>query len=166
MPSRDALAREADAMKRFAIALTRDVDFAVDLVQDCMERALNKWTLRRSGVPLRAWLFSMMRNLHIDGWRRARRSREEPLDSLANPPELPASQEDHAELNALLARVLTLPEEQRVALVLVAVEGFTYREAARMLGVAEGTIMSRISRARQKLREMHDRTGQRLRSVK
>ena len=78
MPTKETLAQEADAMKRYAITLTRDMHTADDLVQDCMERAMRKWTLRREGVPLRAWLFTMMRNLHVDGWRRAKR-RQYPL---------------------------------------------------------------------------------------
>lgn len=165
MPSRDTLAREADAMKRYAIALTGDVHTAEDLVQDCMERALRKWTLRRRGVPLRAWLFTMMRNLHVDGWRRAQRRKTESLETLASPPELPPTQENHVELNRLLARVFDLPEDQRLALLLVSVEGFTYAEAAQTLGVPEGTILSRVSRARAALREATGEAAPKLRSV-
>ena len=166
MPTRDTLAGEADALKRYAITLTRDMSAADDLVQDCMERALRKWTLRREGVPLRGWLFAMMRNLHVDGWRRGRRRATEPLDQVAVLPALLPNQEDHIELNQLLRRVLALPEDQRTALVLVSVEGFTYREAAETLGVPEGTILSRVSRARAALREASGDAFPKLRSVK
>lgn len=166
MPGRDALSREADAMKRYAITLTRDASSADDLVQDCMERALRKWTVRREGVPLRAWLFTIMHNLHIDSWRRSRRHETESLHTLTSSPELPPNQEGHVELNRLLNRVMALPQDQRAALVLVSVEGFTYREAARTLGVPEGTILSRVSRARAALRGEFGEASPKLRSVK
>lgn len=165
MPKQETLAQEADAMKRYAITLTRDMHAADDLVQDCMERALRKWTIRREGVPLRAWLFTMMRNLHVDGWRRAKRSQTESLETMTLQPELPPTQENHVELNRLLNRVMTLPDDQRAALVLVTIEGFTYREAAETLGVPEGTILSRVSRARAALREATGEVAPRLRSV-
>ena len=165
MPTHHALAQEADAMKRYAITLTRDVHTADDLVQDCMERALRKWTMRRAGVPLRAWLFTMMRNLHVDGWRQAKRRQTESLETMTSPPAIPPTQENHVELNRLLARVMSLPDDQRVALILVSVEGFTYREAAQTLGVPEGTILSRVSRARAALRGATAETAPRLRSV-
>jgi len=145
---------ETPALHRYAVTLTRDQSEAEDLVQDCLERALRKWTLRRSSVPLRPWLFRMMRNLHVSRWRRMRKHDNHiHWDEVDTPPEVPASQEDSTELNRLLARMLALPEDQRETLFLVGVEGFTYSEAADILGVAEGTIMSRISRARARLRE-------------
>ncbi|GAB2188195.1 RNA polymerase sigma factor [Roseibium sp. LAB1] len=148
------LLRETQALHRYAVTLTCDQTEAEDLVQDCLERALRKWSLRRSSVPLRPWLFRMMRNLHISRWRRLRRhSNNIDLDKLENQLQAPASQQDSADLNRLLNRMLTLPEDQREALFLVGVEGFTYAEAAAILNVAEGTIMSRISRARARLRE-------------
>lgn len=160
MVSTTQLAAEADAMKRYAIAITGDLGEAEDLVQDCMERALRKWSLRGDTVPLRPWLFRMMRNLHISRWRKSRRHRQTAsLDDLTSPPELAARQDDQVDLNRLLARVMTLPEDQRNALFLVSVEGFTYAEAARALGVPEGTIMSRISRARTVLRRTDNLPG-------
>ncbi|ERP95601.1 hypothetical protein Q669_30435 [Labrenzia sp. C1B10] len=148
------LLRETPALHRYAVTLTCDQAEAEDLVQDCLERALRKWSLRRSSVPLRPWLFRMMRNLHVSRWRRLRRhSNHIDLDDLENQLQAPASQQDSAELKHLLNRMLALPEDQREALFLVGVEGFTYAEAAAILNVAEGTIMSRISRARARLRE-------------
>ena len=94
-----------------------------------------------------------------DGVRRA-------LDHVAVLPALPPNQEDHVELNQLLRRVMALPEDQRAALVLVSVEGFTYREAAETLSVPEGTILSRVSRARAVLREASGDAFPKLRSVK
>ena len=115
--------------------------------------------------PCGAWLFTMMRNLHVDGWRQAKRRQTESLETMTSPPAIPPTQENHVELNRLLARVMSLPDDQRVALILVSVEGFTYREAAQTLGVPEGTILSRVSRARAALRGATAETAPRLRSV-
>ncbi|MBN9672070.1 sigma-70 family RNA polymerase sigma factor [Roseibium aggregatum] len=155
MPDRSQrLLRETEVLHRYAVTLTRDRSDAEDLVQDCMERALRKWTLRQSSVPLRPWLFRMMRNLHVSRWRRTKKhDNQVPLDEMEAPPQVPAAQEGSAELNRLLTRMLNLPAEQREALHLVGIEGCTYAEAAEILGVAEGTIMSRISRARASLRQ-------------
>lgn len=166
MPSRDTLGQEADAMKRYAITLTRNMDDADDLVQDCMERALRKWTLRAAGVPLRGWLFTMMRNLHVDRWRRQKRQAASQGDPESTAPVLPPNQDDHVELNKLLAHVMALPDDQRIALILVSVEGFTYGEAAKTLGVPEGTVLSRVSRARAALRAATGDAAPKLRSVK
>ena len=141
MPSRDTLGQEADAMKRYAITLTRNMDDADDLVQDCMERALRKWTLRAAGVPLRGWLFTMMRNLHVDRWRRQKRQAASQGGPESTAPVLPPNQDDH-------------------------VEGFTYGEAAKTLGVPEGTVLSRVSRARAALRAATGDAAPKLRSVK
>ncbi|HDZ81307.1 MAG TPA: sigma-70 family RNA polymerase sigma factor [Roseobacter sp.] len=110
-------------------------------------------------------IYTMMRNLHVDGWRQAKRRQTESLETMTSPPAIPPTQENHVELNRLLARVMSLPDDQRVALILVSVEGFTYREAAQTLGVPEGTILSRVSRARAALRGATAETAPRLRSV-
>lgn len=154
--SRDTteLGDEADALYRYAVTLTRNRIEADDLVQDCMERALRKWKLRRGSVPLRPWLFRMMRNLHVSRWRRMRRHQgHAQLDEFSAQPPVAGNQEDRVELNRLLTRLMDLPSEQREALVLVTIEGLSYADTARTLGVAEGTVMSRISRARASLRD-------------
>lgn len=162
------LTDEAEALKRYAITITRDMSEAEDLVQDCMERALRKWSLRKADVPLRPWLFRMMRNLHVSRWRKMRRHRYNvSIDDTIIDPALPARQEGHVDLNNLLVRVMALPDDQRAALVLVSIEGFTYSEAGKVLGVPEGTIMSRVSRARARLRDTpHPVSRPKLRTVK
>lgn len=163
----EVLEAELPALRRYALALTRDPTHAEDLVQDCLERALSRWWMRRRSVSIRPWLFRMMRNIHVSQWRRAsRRGTHEAIDDMIDPPAIQAGQEHSAALNRTLAQVNGLPEDQRMPLILVAVEGLTYQEAARVLDIPEGTVMSRISRARARLREIEDGVGQtRLRSV-
>ena len=141
-------------LRRFALALTRDGDRADDLVQDTVERALSRWRLRKPGLPLRPWLFAILRNLHVSGHRRALRQVTldgVDIDGFAAP-------EGVAEGRLELARVLRLlaglPEEQRMAILLVSVEGFSYAEAAGIMKIPQGTLMSRLSRGRKKLREL------------
>jgi RNA polymerase sigma factor (sigma-70 family) len=146
------------ALRRYAHALTRDVGDADDLVQDCLERAIGRWGQRRADGNVRTWLFSILHNLAISRIRQARRrGRPIPLDdappaALAHPP----GQDDavrHGELKRALAR---LPDDQRDVLLLVSVEDLTYAEAAAILGVPVGTVMSRLSRAREGLRNLMD----------
>lgn len=164
MQTNKALISEMPALRRYALTLTRDRASAEDLVQDCIERALRKWPLWQDTVPLRHWLFAMMRNLHVSRWRREHKHQAVELSeteaaSTGRP-------EEHLEARQLMERVMELPEDQREALVLVAVEGFTYREVAEMLGTAEGTILSRVSRARATLRAAEGRPHKpKLRSV-
>lgn len=140
------------ALRRYAYALTRDTETADDLVQDCLERALSRWRLHRAGGDLRAWLFAILRNLFIDRYRVARR-RGEPaqLDEISTA--LPPMQEAMLGVGDILAALDRLPEEQRSLLLLVGVEDLSYEEAAKVLGVPIGTIMSRLSRARERLRK-------------
>ncbi len=140
------------SLRRYAYALVRDHDAADDLVQDTLERALSRWILRRDGGDLRAWLFTILRNLHLDAYRRGRRQGTHvPLD-LAPMPGVAATQDNAMEAQDVLAALDQLPEEQKSLLLLVGVEDFSYEAAARLLGLPLGTVMSRLSRGRQKLR--------------
>ena len=150
------------ALRRYAHALLREREAADDLVQDTLERALAAWSGRRRDGDLRAWLFAIERNLYLARLRRrGRRGAHlgaEALDSLADPapdPEATLAARD------VLAGLDGLPEEQRSVLLLVAVEDLTYAEAARVLDVPVGTVMSRLSRARERMRGYMDtgRTG-------
>jgi len=159
---------EIPALRRYATALVRDPAGAEDLVQDCLERALARRHLWRRPGHLRAWLFTLMRRIHSNQARALYRRPtavaldEERATSVAR--DDPASR---AELEQVLTAIDALPAEQREVLILVAVEGLRYREAATVLGVAAGTIMSRLARARERLRMLRagDRE-QRLRRVK
>ncbi|WP_370674705.1 sigma-70 family RNA polymerase sigma factor [Pleomorphomonas sp. PLEO] len=155
------------ALRRYARALTRNTDQADDLVQDCLERAITKQSLWRPIGPLRPWLFKIMINLYRNDRRRQRNSLEqEPLDVLPFEPSSPATQGARLALAETAAALQRLPAEQREALLLVALEGMSYAEAASALDIPQGTLMSRIARAREALRTMVDGTGPRLRSVK
>ncbi|HEY2876820.1 MAG TPA: sigma-70 family RNA polymerase sigma factor [Reyranella sp.] len=140
------------ALRRYAFALLRDRDRADDLVQDTLERALSRWLLRRADGDVRAWLFTILRNLHVGRWRSERRRSTVDLDETAVG--VPARQEAALEVHDVLAAIDQLPEEQKSLLLLVGVEDFSYDDAARILGMPIGTVMSRLSRARQRLRAL------------
>ncbi|WP_201837130.1 sigma-70 family RNA polymerase sigma factor [Microvirga zambiensis] len=144
------------ALRRYAWALLRDDEGADDLVQDTLERAIGRWSQRRDG-DLRAWLFAIQRNLFLNGLRQ-RRSRgahvgDEALNDLPAPGTSP---ENHASLHDILVGLDALPEEQRSILLLVGVEDLSYEQAAKVLDVPIGTVMSRLSRARARLRDFMD----------
>jgi len=142
------------ALRRYAHALVRDRDLADDLVQDTLERALSRWYLRRSDGELKAWLFTILRNLHINAYRRSQRQGPHvPIDDTALAG-TGASQDAGLEMHDVLAALDQLPEEQKSLLLLVGVEDLSYDEAARVTGVPMGTVMSRLSRARQRLRSI------------
>ncbi len=159
MDRRAAILRELPSLRRYARALTGDKEAADDLVQDCLERALDRLELWRHGESPRRWLFTIMHRLHLGELRRAaRRPRHERLEdvtegadgTLARPP----SQAAHIHARQVLAALAELPIEQRQAVLLVGVEGMSYAEAAAVLDISVGTLMSRLSRGRKKLREL------------
>jgi len=147
-------------LRRYARVLTGDSTRADDLVQDTLVRAWDKRKLWRSGSNLRAWLFTIMHNVYVNG--RAIAQREAANISLDSgdedsPPLQVAergNQLDRIELSEVVQQVSRLPTEQREVLLLVAVEGLRYEEIAKALAIPIGTVMSRLSRARGKLRRM------------
>ena len=152
-PNED-LAAQIAQLRRYARALTGDRWAADDLVQDTLERACSRWRLWAAGSDLRAWLFTLMHNLFIDERRRAMRQAAEPLDPDGPEPSSSALATEHAlDLQRCLMR---LPEEQREVLLLVTLQDLGYAEVARLTGVPVGTVMSRLSRARARLRELMD----------
>ncbi|MET3923962.1 sigma-70 family RNA polymerase sigma factor [Devosia sp. 2618] len=140
------------ALRRYARALTRNVDLADDLVQDCLERAIARRGLFRPTGPVRAWLFTILLNLYRNALRASQR-RGTVVD-LDHVPELaiPAPQHGHLALAEMARAIDALPPEQKEALLLVALEGLPYQEAADILKVPIGTLMSRLGRARATLR--------------
>ena len=140
------------ALRRYARALTRNVDLADDLVQDCLERAIARRGLFRPRGPVRAWLFTILLNLHRNALRAAgRRAETVHLDSVAEPA-VPAPQPGHIALAEMARAIDILPLEQKEALLLIALEGLPYGEAADILKIPLGTLMSRLGRARAALR--------------
>ena len=139
-------------LRRYARALTGDRGRADDLVQDTLERALVKFHLWRPGSDLRAWMFTIMHNVYINQVRAGSTVVISALDDEAVQPAIRATQSDRLEVMDLQIALLTLPEEQREVLLLVGLEQMTYEEAAGVLNVPIGTVMSRLARARERLR--------------
>jgi len=139
-------------LRRYARALTGDASAADDLVQDTLERALVKQNLWREGTDLRAWLFTVMHNVFVNQVRSAAFSRTVQLDdALADQPQ---EGSDRLEIRDLDAALQALPEDQRAVVLLVGLEQMSYDEAARVLEVPIGTVMSRLSRGRERLRRL------------
>jgi RNA polymerase sigma factor (sigma-70 family) len=145
-------------LRRYARSLMNDTAAADDLVQDCLERAIRAWPQRREDGDARAWMFAILHNLAVNRLRQTqRRGAHVGLDAapdtdIGRPP----SQEHAVRLAELMAALDTLPADQRSVLLLVSVEDLSYEEAARVLGVPIGTVMSRLSRGRQKLLQVMD----------
>ncbi|MBA4178370.1 MAG: RNA polymerase subunit sigma-24 [Leptothrix sp. (in: Bacteria)] len=141
------------ALRRYARLLTGDAARADDLVQDTLERACVKWSLWQPGSVLRSWLLSLMHNLHRNHLRDRRHDdAHAALEDVPEPAHDPIAQVGVCmDLQQALA---ALPAPMREVLLLVAVEEYSYAEAARLLGVPVGTVMSRLHRARERLREL------------
>jgi RNA polymerase sigma factor (sigma-70 family) len=142
------------ALRRYARALVRNRATADDLVQDCLERAASHWGRRREGDP-RPWLFTILHNLAVNQFRRsATRGKHVTIDE-ANEHDLglDAVQEQKLMYQDVLDKLAKLPGDQRSVLLLVAVEDLSYADAAKVLGIPVGTVMSRLSRAREKLQQ-------------
>jgi RNA polymerase sigma-70 factor (ECF subfamily) len=143
------------ALRRYATALLRSREEADDLVHDCLVRALDKLHTRREDADVRAWLFTIMHHHFISQMRRRRvRPTPEPLDeSHEGAVGLRPVQEDALAWRDLQRGLDMLPEEQRSVILLVSVEDLSYAETAKVLGVPVGTVMSRLSRGRERLRQ-------------
>jgi RNA polymerase sigma factor (sigma-70 family) len=139
------------ALRRYARTFVRDAAAADDLVQDTLERAISHQ--RRSDDDPRTWLFTILHNLAVNHLRRAaRRGREVPLDDAGESDvAVPSTQEDALRRDDILGAVGQLSDEQRSVLLLVSLEDVSYAEAARILGIPIGTVMSRLARARARL---------------
>jgi RNA polymerase sigma-70 factor (ECF subfamily) len=155
MPSLEqSIVEHIPRLRRYARALLRgDTLAADDLVQDCLERALSRLHRWRRGTDLRAWLFTIMHNIYANQVRRV--SNGPQFVVLPEEAEVPANQsaaERSLELRDVHRAIATLPPDQREILLLVSLEGLRYHEVALILDIPEGTVMSRLSRARQQLR--------------
>jgi RNA polymerase sigma-70 factor (ECF subfamily) len=139
-------------LRRYARALTGERIAADDLVQDTLERAWKKLHLFRTGTDLRAWLFTVMHNVFVNQVRASRMVYANE-DELADLPEL-SRETDGLAMRDLDRAIRRLPDDQREVLLLVALEDMSYEEAARTLEIPIGTVMSRLSRAREKMRAM------------
>lgn len=157
--ARQAQARQADEqlmlaclprLRRYARALVGERSAADDLVQDTLERGWEKLASWQRSDDMRPWLFAIMHNLYVDQRRRPALAMVE-LDE-ADLPESGAMPADHGLALDLEAALQLLPAGQRETLLLVVLEDMSYEEVAAALGVPVGTVMSRLSRGRERLR--------------
>jgi len=149
------------SLRRYARTFVRDRGAADDLVQDTLERAISRWHQRRTDADVHSWLFTILHNLAVNHLRRtARRGRELPLDDAGESDvAVPATQEDALRHDDVLAAVGQLPDDQRSVLLLVSIEDVSYAEAAHILNIPMGTVMSRLARARARLLKLLDEQG-------
>jgi len=146
---------EIPRLRRYARALTRDVVRADDLVQSCLVRAVAKQHLWQPGTDLRAWLFTILHNQHVNEVRRsAREGNNVSIDDAAPMLTTQSNAFDAVQLRDLEAAIAKLPQEQRQVILLVGLEGMRYDEVAVVLGVPIGTVRSRLSRGRDQLRNL------------
>ena len=149
------LEAEIPRLRRYARALTRDVTRADDLVQSCLTRAVAKQHLWQPGTDLRAWLFTILHNQHVNEVRRSvREGVNVAVEDMA--PVLTVQSNAYAslQLRDLEAAIASLPQEQRQVILLVGLEGMRYEEVAVILDVPVGTVRSRLSRGRDQLRRL------------
>jgi len=149
--------QEIPRLRRYARALTHATDRADDLVQDTLVRALSKLHLWQPGTDLRAWLFTIMHHQYVNTVRREARERTvdiEHVSSSLTATTDPTARRQLIELDRALA---LLPNEQREVVLLVGLEGMPYETVAQILGVPIGTVRSRLSRGRERLRELMGR---------
>jgi len=142
-------------LRRYARALAGNRDDADDLVQDTLERAWARSALWRGVADMRGWLFSIMHNLHVDGVRRPRIATQT-MDDDTPEVAVPPSQGERLAVLDLQAALDQLPVEQKEVVLLVALEDMAYADIAKTLGIPIGTVMSRLSRGRERLRALMD----------
>lgn len=146
------LMTHVSGLRRYARLLIGDPAEADDLVQDCLTRACAQAKPWRQINDPRAYLFTILHNVHATKRRRARLT-EVPLDA-AYSVSMPAEQHGRVALRDMARALARLPQEQREVVLLVGVEGLSYREAATVLDIPLGTVMSRLSRGREALRRL------------
>lgn len=156
--NRILLVEQLPGLRRYARALAGDAWAADDLVQDTLERACAKWQLWVVGTDLRAWLFTLMHNIYLNQRRAAKVALNSVnIEEVEAELKAPATGgDDPLDLSRCLQR---LPADQRAVLLLVTLEDMSYEEAAKVLAIPLGTVMSRLSRARSRLRELMEGGG-------
>lgn len=156
----DEMTAHLRSLKRYALVLARNPADADDLVQETLLRALSAAETFREGADMRVWLFRIMHNAHVSSGRRAQtRAAYVDAQSALGIPSAPATQHDRLEVKAVIEALDALPESQREAVALMALEDIRYVDAAKVLGIPLGTFMSRISRGREALRRLVEGTS-------
>ena len=149
------LEKEIPRLKRYARALTRDVGKADDLVQSCLTRAIAKQHLWERDTDLRAWLLTILHNMHVDEVRRSvREGAHDSITAVSEALTSPARAYGLLDLRDLQRTINLLPQEQREIVLLIGLEGMEYKEVAEILRAPVGTVRSRLSRGRDQLRRL------------
>lgn len=151
-----AIAALVPRLRRHAVALAGSVADGEDLVQDCVERALAQRASLRDPARLYGWLLAILHNLHRGAWRTRQRRPSVAIDSLADSLALSVPPGERTAIRDLVRALGLLSEDQRQILLLIALDGLSYREIAAVLDVPMGTVMSRLARARDRLRVLLD----------
>ena len=140
-------------LRRYMRSMVRDPDLADDLVQDCLERAILNWGARKTVENTRQWVFAIAHNLAVNKLKQdTRRGVHVALEDLQEAePSVSAAQESRVQCGELMRALAILPEEQRSVLLLVSVEDMSYADVAQTLEIPIGTVMSRLSRGRERL---------------
>lgn len=155
VPDADAALAHVAALRRYALLLVGDAADADDLVQECLLKVVAQARAWRPVRDLKAYLFTTLHNVFVDGHRRRRvRASEVPVESALADLIAPPSQTAWLEVRELVAALKKLPPDQRQVVLLVGLEGMSYHEAAEVLAVPIGTVMSRLSRGREALRRL------------
>jgi RNA polymerase sigma-70 factor (ECF subfamily) len=153
------IAREIPHLRRYALALLRDPHAADDLVQDCLERALRKRHLWRQCGSMRSWLFRILYTVFLNTRKSQWRDQQTvPLEAIEFTLAVSPSQEAYVECREMAKALDQLPEQQYAAIILIALEGFSYDEAAWIQGIPIGTLRSRLHRGREALRTLRAKT--------
>lgn len=141
-------------LRAFARSISGDRDRADDLVQETLAKAIANKDKFTEGTNLTAWLITILRNQYYSVGRKMQREVSDPDGEHAATLEAKPAQAEHLELKDFLSALQVLPDDQREALILIGASGFSYEEAAEILGVKIGTVKSRVSRARIRLEEL------------
>ncbi len=151
---KDDLVAEIPGLRAFAVSLCGSVTTADDLVQEALLRAWSNSDKFQPGTSLRAWLFTILRNIYYSQYRKRAREVQDSDGFYARRLTVPGDQESHLDLEDFRKAMTKLPAEQREVLTLIGASGLSYEEAAAICGVEIGTIKSRLSRARSRLVEL------------
>ncbi len=148
---KDGLIAEMASLRALAVSLCGSASVADDLVQETLLRAWSKWDQFQPGTTLRAWLFTILRNIYYSNCRKSVREVQDSDGAYAQRMVIPGDQESHVDFEDFRKALARLPVKQREVLILVGASGVSYAEAAAICDVGIGTIKSRLSRARSHL---------------
>jgi RNA polymerase sigma-70 factor, ECF subfamily len=153
------LLAQLPAMRAFAVSLCGQPDVADDLVQDAVMNAWSKQGSYQEGTNIKAWLFTIVRNLFYSRMRKRGRELQDSDGLYTERLSVPPAQNGKLDLQDFKVALAKLPEDQREAIILVGATGMSYEEAAEICQCAVGTIKSRVSRARNRLQELLSVSG-------